>query len=138
VLPKRNSNKCPLASEFYLWFQGLLRQSIGDLHVCRHAVCHLGVSRKSLFGPFYTLWDPIFYAHAKFGENTLIGGTRYAPKTEFEKTFSCGGILLPVPTLMPGTTMCGTMQNFSQSGQSAAKLWRFYLFTLWVSFWLYP
>jgi len=31
------------------------------------------IFEENVFGPFHTLWDPILYAHTKFGKDILMG-----------------------------------------------------------------
>jgi len=53
-------------------------------------------------GPLHTLRHPVFHAHTKFREDTLIGARDMPPKRNSKKTPPGGGIL-PVSRLTPAS-----------------------------------
>jgi len=81
---------------------------------------------KSIFGPFRTLRDSIIYIHTKSGEDILISGEDMPSKLIFFKRPLAVELYIwfnfDVLT-RSGTSLCVSMQRFSQIGQSAAKLW---------------
>jgi len=60
-----------------------IEQSAAELRRLKCKMAAILDIQGGIHGPFCTLWDFIFYAHTKFGEDILIGGRDMPPKRNF-------------------------------------------------------